>query len=116
MPLSPTTFSMLDRLIHLLNQRIDLLLPIPQITTLDEMLELPRLEPTRRIRQLERPQEVARLFEVRSHGHNLMNQVLHTDDTELAQILLDDLVVGEGYSLFIHLCIATLVDEIAHAL
>jgi len=31
-------------LIHLLNESIDLLLPIPQITTFNEVLEFPRPE------------------------------------------------------------------------
>ena len=109
-------YSSTSRLIHLLDQRIDLLLPIPQIPPLDEMLELSRPEPTRRIGQLEWPQEIARLFEVGPHGHNLMHQILHADDTEFAQILLDDLVVGEGDSLLVDLSVSTLVDEVADGL
>lgn len=105
-----------SRLIHLLDQRIDLLLSIPQIPTLDEMLELPRPEPTRRIRQLERPQKVARLLEIGPHGHNLMHQILHADDAEVAKVLLDDLVIGEWDPLLIDLPISTLVDEVADGL
>lgn len=56
-----------SRLGYLLDQRIHLLLPILQITTLHKMLQLPRPESTRRFRELEWPQEVARLLEVRSH-------------------------------------------------
>ena len=41
-----------------------------------------------------------------------MHQVLHTDDTEFAQVLLDDLVVGEGDTLLINLSISALVDEV----
>ena len=100
-------------LIHLLDQRIDLVLPIPQITTLDKMLELPRPEATRGIRQLERPQEVARLLEVGPHNHNFMHQILHTDDAEFAQVLLDDLVISEGNPLLVHLPVSSLVDKVA---
>ena len=42
-------------LIHLLNESIDLLLPIPQITTFNEVLELPRPESTRGVGELEWP-------------------------------------------------------------
>ena len=80
------------------------------------MLELPRPEPTGRIRQLERPQEVARLLEVRPHGHDLVHQILHADDAELAQVLLDDLVVGQRDALLVDLSISALVDEVADGL
>ena len=105
-----------NRLVHLLDQRINLLLPVPQITALDEMLEFSRPKPTRRIRQLEWPQKVARLLEIRPHGHNLMHQILHADDAEFAKVLLDDLVIGEWDPLLIDLPISTLVDEVADGL
>lgn len=78
------------------------------------MLELPRPEATRRTRQLERPQKVARLLEVRPHGHNLMHQIFHADDTKFAEVLFDDLVVGQGDSLLVDLSISTLVNEVAN--
>ena len=80
------------------------------------MLKLPRPEPTSRVRQLERPQEIARLLEIGPHGHNLMDQILDADDAEFAKVLLDDLVVGERDSLLVNLSIASLVDEVADAL
>lgn len=79
------------------------------------MLELPLPEPTRRVRQLERPQEVARLLEVRPHGHDLVHQVFNADDAEFAQILLDDLVVGERDPLAVDLSVSPLVDEVTNA-
>ena len=100
-------------LVHLLDQSINLLLPIPQISTLNKMLELPRPEPTSRVAQLEWPQKVTSLFEIRPHSNNLMDQILHTNDAKLAQLLLDDLVIGEGYTLLVDLSVATLVDEVA---
>ena len=78
------------------------------------MLELPRPEATRRIRQLEWPQKVARLLEVWPHGHNLMHQIFHADDTEFAEIFFDDLVVGEGDALLVDLSVSTLVNEVAN--
>ena len=101
-------------LIHLLNQPINLLLPIPQIAPLDKMLKLPGPESAGGITQLERPEEVARLLEVGAHGEDLMDQILHADDAELAQVLLDDLVVGEGDALPVDFAVPALVDEFAH--
>lgn len=77
------------------------------------MLELPRPESTSRIAQLEWPQKVTSLFEIRPHSNNLMNQVLHTDDAKFAQLLLDDLVIGKGYTLLVDLSVAALIDEVA---
>ena len=102
--------------IHLLNQRIDLLLSVPQITTLNKMLELPRPKPTSRIRQLERPQKVARLLEIIPHNHNLMDQILHADDPEFTQLLFDDLVVCEGDALLVDFAVSALVNQVADGL
>ena len=77
------------------------------------MLKLPRPKPASRIRQFERPQKIARLLEIRSHSHNLMHQILHTDDTIIAQLLLDDGVVGESDTLLIDFAVAALIDEVA---
>ena len=79
------------------------------------MLELPRPEPARRVRQLEWPEEVTRLLEVRPHDHDLVHQVFDADDAEFAQILLDDLVVGERDPLAVDLSVSPLVDEVADA-
>ena len=78
------------------------------------MLKLPGPEAAGGITQLEGPEEVARLLEVRSHGEDLMDQILHADDAELAQVLLDDLVVGEGDALLVDFAVPALVDEFAH--
>ena len=80
------------------------------------MPKLPRPKPTRRITQLKRPQKVARLLEIRSHGENFMDQILHADDPVFSKIILDDLVVGEGNALLIDFAVAALVDEGADGL
>ena len=77
------------------------------------MLEFPRPESTSGVAQLEWPQKVTSLLEIRSDSNNLMDQVLHTDDAKFAQLLLDDLVIGEGNALLVDLSIAALVDEVA---
>ena len=103
-------------LIHLCNQSIDLVFPVPQVASLHKVPELPCSESTGRVTQLERPQEVACLLKIWAHGVNLMDQVLHTDNTVLAQVVLDDLVVGERDALLFDLAISTLVDQLTHSL
>lgn len=101
-------------LVHLPDQSVDVLLPVAKITTLDEVLELPRAEATGWVTQLEGPEEVAGLLEVGADGVDLVDEVLHADDAMLAQFLLDDRVVGERDALLVDLAVATLVDELAH--
>lgn len=77
------------------------------------MLELPRPEPTSRIAQLEWPQKVTSLLEIRSHSNDLMDQILHTDNAEFAQLFFNNLVIGEGYTLLVDLSVTALIDEVA---
>ena len=103
-------------LVHLSDQSIDLVFSVPQITTFHEVLEFPRSEPSGRIAQLEGPQEVARLLEIGPHSEDLMDEILHAYYPVFPQIILDDLVVGEGDTLLVDLAVATLVDEFADGL
>jgi len=104
-------------LVHLPDELVDVVLPVTQVTALDEVLELTRPEATGGVGKLEGPQEVARLLEVRADGVDLMDQVLHADDAVLAEVLLDDGVVGERDAVLLaRLGVSTLVDELAHAL
>ena len=80
------------------------------------MLELPCPESTGRVAQLEWPQEVARLLEVGSDCEYFMDQVLHTHDTILAQVIFDKLVVGERDALLVDLAVPALVDELTDGL
>jgi hypothetical protein len=48
----------LRRLVHLPDQIVDLVFPVAQVTTFDEMLELPLTEAAGRAVELERPQEI----------------------------------------------------------
>lgn len=66
--------------------------------------------------KLEWPQEVGSLLEVGSDGEDLVNQVLHTDNAVLAQVGLDDRVVGESNALLVDLSVSTLVDELTNRL
>ncbi len=103
-------------LIHLFDQCVDLVFPITQIATLHKVLELPGPETPCRVAQLEWPQEVACLFEVRSNGDDFMDQVLHTDNSVLPKVILDQGVVSEGDALLVDLAISTLVDQLADCL
>lgn len=80
------------------------------------MSELASVESTSWVRQLEGPQEVAGLLEVRSNSENLVNQILHTDDAVLAKVVFDQLVVGEGNSLLVDLSVTSLVNELSYGL
>ena len=77
------------------------------------MLEFPCPESTSRVAQLEWPQKITGLLEVRPHNNDLMDQVFHADDAKFAQLLLDDLVIGEGNALLVDLSVAALIDEVA---
>ena len=80
------------------------------------MLELPGSEATSGIGQLEGPQEVAGLLEVRAYSKDLVNQVFHADHAVLAEVILNQLVVGEGNALLVDLAIASLVDQLSNRL
>ena len=80
------------------------------------MLELPWAETTSGRGQLERPQEVACLLEVGADGVDLVNEILDADNAELAEVLLDQLVVGDGKALLVDLSVAALVDELTNGL
>lgn len=101
------------KLVHLLDQVVDELLSVTGVTTLDEVEELSGSETTVRVRQLEGPQEVVDLLEVRTNSDDLVDQVLDGDDTVSAQSILDDLVVRQGDSLGVHLTETSLVHQLS---
>jgi hypothetical protein len=102
--------------IHLLDQRIDIILSVAQVASFDIVLKLPRSESASWIGQLERPQEVAGLLEVRANSIDLVDQILHADDAKFAKVVFNELVVGKRNTLLIDLTISTLVDELANRL
>lgn len=103
-------------LVHLADEGVDVLLAVAQVTTLNEVLELAGTEATVGVGQLEGPQEVGGLLEVGADGVDLMDQILHADNAVLAEVLLNDGVVGQGNTLLVDLSVSTLVDELLHAL
>lgn len=80
------------------------------------MLELASTETTVGVGQLEGPQEVVGLLEVGANSVDLVDQILHTDDAVLAEVLLDDLVVGEGNTLLVNLTVTALVQKLTDGL
>ena len=53
--------------------------------------------------QLEGPQEVGGILEVGSNSEDLVDQILNTDDSQFAQLVLDDVVRGDSSSISIDL-------------
>lgn len=80
------------------------------------MLELAGVEATVGVAELEGPQEVADLLEVGADGVDLVDKILHADNAVLAEVLLDDGVVGQGNALLVDLSVTALVDELLDAL
>lgn len=80
------------------------------------MTEFSGSKATSGVGKLEWPQEVGSLLEVGSDGEDLVNQILHTDNAVLAQVGLDDRVVGESNALLVDLSVSTLVDELTNRL
>ena len=110
------TFRSRRRLVHLLDESVDEVLAVAKVTTLDEVLELAGTEATGRRGQLEGPEEVGGLLEVGADGVDLVDEVLDADDAVLAEVLLDQLVVGDGQALLVDLAVAALVDELTDGL
>lgn len=92
------------------------MLAVAKVTALDEVLELAGTEATGGRGQLEGPQEVGGLLEVGANGVDLVDEVLDADDAVLAEVLLDELVVGDGQTLLVDLAVAALVDELTDGL
>lgn len=103
-------------LVHLADEGVDGLLAVAKVTTLDEVLELAGAEAASGVAELEGPQEVGGLLEVGADGEDLVDEVLHADDAVLAEVLLDDGVVGQGDALLVDLAVAALVDELLDGL
>ena len=103
-------------LVHLADESVDVLLTVTSVTTLDEVLDLAGVEATVGVGELEGPQEVVGLLEVGANRVDLVDQIFHADNAVLAEVLLNELVVGKGNALLVDLSVATLVDELTDGL
>jgi len=82
------------------DERVDVSFLVTEVATLDVVLELVCPPSTRGIGELERPQEIQCLFEVRASGEDLMNEIFDGEDIILSKRRLDDADVGERGTLF----------------
>jgi hypothetical protein len=98
------------------DQSVDVRLPVTEITSLNEVLELPGAEATCGVGELEGPQEVGGLLKVRPHGEDLVDEVLDADDAVCAEVFLNDSVVGERDALLVDLSVTALVDKFTDGL
>jgi len=105
-----------SHLVHLSDESIDVFLTVTKVTTLNEVLELAGSEATSGVGQLEGPNEVAGLLEVGANSVDLVDQVLNANNTVLAKVVLDQLVVGESDALLVDLAVSTLVDQLTDGL
>ena len=85
------------------------------VTTLVEVSELLG-ETTSGGVELEGPEEVGGLLEVRTDGVDFVNEIFDGEDTVLTEDLLDLLVIDERDTLTVQLSVTTLVDEFADGL
>jgi len=105
----------MQHLDHLSEELVDLVLTVTEVAALDEVVNL--LSPsTAGSVQLEGPQEVAGVLEVGSDGEDLVDQVFDADDSVLAEVAFDDVVVGQGGTLSLHLSESSLVDKFSDGL
>ncbi len=56
------------------------------------------------------------MLEVGTNGDNLVDQILHADNTKFAKVFLDDGVISKSNTLLVDLSVSTLVDEFTNAL
>ena len=115
-PVVPSTSQADQCLVHLADELVDVGLPVAEVTTLDEVLELPCPPAASGVGELERPEEVVGLLEVRASGEDLVDEIFDGEDVVLAEGLLDDLVVGKGDALLVDLSVAALVDKLTDGL
>merc|ERR1712080_410833 len=84
----PTPFSTLwkHRSVHARNELVDHLLAVAPVAATRLVQAVALVNPALLRRgELERPEEVVGLLEVRAHGVNLMDEILNAGDAELAE-------------------------------
>jgi hypothetical protein len=112
----PKDYPIYMPLVHLSDQSIDLVLTVTEITTLNEVTEFSSAETASWVAKLEWPEEVGGLLEVWTDGEDLVDQILHADDSVFAKASLNNGVVGKGNALLLDLSVSALVDELTNSL
>lgn len=103
--------SKVTNLKHVSDQLVDGFFSVTPVTTLLEGVSLVA-ESTLGGAELEGPHEVVSFLEVGTDSVKLVDQILNTDDTELSEGLLNDLVGGKRNSLLVDLTETSLVDQV----
>ncbi len=60
--------------------------------------------------ELEGPQEVGGVLEIGANSEDLMNQIFNANDVVLSQLLLNDVIGGDGGSFGVKLGESTFID------
>ena len=85
------------------------------VTTFNKVRSLLSISATS-IAQFKRPQEIIGFLKVFSHGEDLMDKILCTDDTVLAKALLDEGIVSKGRPSLFNFAKSSFVDQFSYAL
>ncbi|GMF20350.1 unnamed protein product [Phytophthora fragariaefolia] len=109
---TPREYDRPNSLQALLDELVDFSATVAGVTALGEVQQLLGVAAVGG-RQLEGPQEVGGLLEVLADREDLVDQVLDTDDADVAQGLLDHRVVRQRDTLATDLAESTLVDQLA---
>jgi hypothetical protein len=107
--------ALIDRSAHAVDELVDEVLAVSEVTTLDEVGELV-LPASGGGVQLEGPQEVGGELEVGANGKDFVDQILNANDALVAESLGNQRVVRDGDALLVQLGISALVDEILDGL
>jgi 2-succinyl-5-enolpyruvyl-6-hydroxy-3-cyclohexene-1-carboxylate synthase len=103
-------------LVHGLNQVVNESLTVTSITTFNIVKELTFSPHVVRVGELEGPEEVRSLLEVRTDSRDFVNKIFNTDDVVLAERLFNNRVISDGDTLLVNLSISTLVDQTTNGL
>merc|ERR1719322_898329 len=96
---------------HFSQELINLVFSVAKVTTLNKVVGL--LSPSSGWSvQLEWPQEIGGVFEIRTNCYDLMDQIFNTDDSHLAELALNDVIGGDWSTVSINLDKSTLVDQV----
>ena len=110
-----TKIILVDTLGHPSNKPVDLVFPVASISTFYKMGSL-FLHFTSWKRQFKGTQEVVCFFEMFSNGTDLMNQILHADDSVFPKRSSNQCVVCQGNSRLVDFAITMLVDRFIYRL
>merc|ERR1719351_256041 len=100
---------------HFPQELIDLVFSVAKVTTLNRVGGL--LPPSSSWSvQLEWPQKVGGVFEIWTNSHDLVDQILNTDDSHLAELALNNVIGGDWGTVSVNLDKSTLVDQVTYRL